>query len=201
MDFDHPYLSRPLKWNLLEADWAAGHMDVITDQGNHQLIANILDDYKTRLLPALKSLPAQAIHGDANDYNLVVDGDKLTGILDFGDLMRAPVVCDIAIALAYLMMPLPKASHQQAPMDVARDFLRGYSTVLTLSEQELGLLFGLINTRLSVSLINAGIESVKKPDDPYVTISQAPGWTLLNQLADITDAKATDIFRENARIK
>jgi Ser/Thr protein kinase RdoA (MazF antagonist) len=39
-----------------------------------------------------------------NRENILVRGDRVTGLLDFGDNCFNPVVCDLAICLAYVKM-------------------------------------------------------------------------------------------------
>ena len=61
------------------------------------------------------------IHGDANDYNILVDaaGARVTSILDFGDMVHTATVCDLAIALAYVMLdkqdPIAAAAPRWSP--------------------------------------------------------------------------------------
>ena len=50
----------------------------------------------------------------------------------------------------------------------------GYSRLYPFSKAELTLLYPLLLTRLAVSLVNAAMMKQKSPDDPYVTISEAP---------------------------
>ena len=57
--------------------------------------------------PRLAELPASLIHGDPNDENVLVGGDQVTGLLDFGDCIYNPTVCELAIALAYAMLDQP----------------------------------------------------------------------------------------------
>ena len=52
---------------------------------------------------------ARAIHDDLNDYNVLVagsvasaDGARVTGIVDFGDMVHSYRVADLAIAGAYI---------------------------------------------------------------------------------------------------
>ena len=60
------------------------------------------------LRPALASLPRAALHGDPNDWNLLVGVEegapRLTGVIDFGDCQLGPRIGDLAIAAAYVMI-------------------------------------------------------------------------------------------------
>ena len=49
-------------------------------------------------------LPHSVIHNDANDYNVLIEDGRMSGLLDFGDLVHSATVCDLAIALAYTML-------------------------------------------------------------------------------------------------
>ena len=51
-------------------------------------------------LPRLRGLRSQAIHGDCHASNLLVDGESVCGILDFGDMIHAPLMFEPAIAMA-----------------------------------------------------------------------------------------------------
>jgi len=68
------------------------------------LAARCLDGFVSHALPALGRLRSQVIHNDFNPHNLLVDaGDpsRITGIIDFGDMVWGPRVIDLAVAAAY----------------------------------------------------------------------------------------------------
>ncbi len=51
------------------------------------------------------------IHNDGHPGNVLVDPDRpdaVAGILDFGDTVRSARVCDLAVALAYLVPDAPR---------------------------------------------------------------------------------------------
>jgi len=175
--FDHPALQREFKWNLTQAFWINDQLDVITDSDRRALLKAVMDDYQ-QILDSVKALPSRAIHNDINDYNLLAhtalnDAPVISGIVDFGDMCAAPTVCDLAIAGAYIMLDQPQP-------DVALSALvAAYHAVLPLTEHEIELIFPLALSRLAVSVVNSTIEALAKPDDPYVVISQAPAWRLL----------------------
>ncbi|ACL25579.1 aminotransferase class III-fold pyridoxal phosphate-dependent enzyme [Chloroflexus aggregans] len=175
--FTHPTLHRPLKWNLLQADWATTALAAITDPTQRDLAATALAAY-TDLRPNLLQLPLTIIHNDLNDYNLLVMADSyghltLSGILDFGDLCAAPRVCELAIAAAYALFDQPD------PIRTLGELVAGYHSVWPLTAAEIDLIWPLIRTRLAVSVVNSALMKQQRPDDPYVTISEAPAWRLL----------------------
>ncbi len=175
--FDHPSLQRDFKWNLTQASWINDQLKVITDSDRRALLRSVMDDY-LQILDSVRALPSLAIHNDINDYNLLanatlIDAPAISGIVDFGDMCAAPRVCDLAIAGAYVMLDHPQ------PEIALSSLVAAYHTVQPLTADEIDLIYPLALSRLAVSVVNSTIEALAKPDDPYVVISQAPAWRLL----------------------
>ncbi len=180
--FDHPELDRDMKWDLTEAGWINAHLGIIDEPDRRRLVTAIAERFETDLKPALKALPHTAIHNDVNDYNILVhkgtNGSAgISGLIDFGDMLRSPRICDLSIAGAYIILDQPK------PLQALAALVAGYHQEYPLTEQELSLLYPLVLTRLAVSVVNSTMMAQEKPDDPYVLISQAPAWRFL-ELSD-----------------
>ena len=177
-DFDHPRLDRSQKWRLQDGGWIRDHLAILPAP-RRALIEGILAEFDA-LSPALAALPAQAIHNDLNDWNVLVRQglnapSAITGLIDFGDMTRAPLVCDLAILAAYALLD------RDDPEPALAELVAGYHTASPLPESALPMLWPLIRMRLAVSVVNAAIEAEKRPDDAYATISTAPAWRLLER--------------------
>jgi 4-aminobutyrate aminotransferase-like enzyme/Ser/Thr protein kinase RdoA (MazF antagonist) len=162
--FDHPQAHRELKWDLKRASWIRQHLHLTEDPA---LIARVL-----AMTPDLTNLPHSVIHGDANDHNVLVDGDEVLGIIDFGDLHYTATVCDLAISCAYM------ALNKKDPLAAIIHVVEGYSD---LQPKEIDALFPLILLRLAVSVVNAAHRKTIL-NDPYVTVSERPAWDALRTL-------------------
>jgi 4-aminobutyrate aminotransferase-like enzyme/Ser/Thr protein kinase RdoA (MazF antagonist) len=176
-DFAHPALARSFKWNLIEAGWVTPHLGLI-DGEHRRIVERIRDDFEARLRPALAGLPPVPIHNDINDYNILValDADRLpriSGLIDFGDMVATPAICELAIAGAYAVLD------QEKPLEALAALVAGYHAAHPLSGEELTLIWPLLLTRLAVSVVNAAMMKRERPDDPYVVISEAPAWRFL----------------------
>ena len=176
-DFDHPGLYREFKWHLPSGDWIADNLGVIADPAGQKIIRQILNDF-AEIKAELDALPTQAIHNDVNDYNILVTGSlhessAISGIIDLGDMCAAPVVCDLAIAAAYVVLDHPD------PESALEDLVQGFNSVYPLSPKEIDMIWPLLRLRLAVSVVNSTIMAKEKPDDPYVLISQRPAWAFL----------------------
>ncbi|MEE4417602.1 phosphotransferase, partial [Klebsiella pneumoniae] len=69
-----------------------------------KLVSDVLAEF-ARTVPGVRSsLKTQIIHNDFNLHNILVDPAEpleIAGIIDFGDMVFAPRVNDLAVALAY----------------------------------------------------------------------------------------------------
>ena len=194
MDFAHPAAERPdLKWDLARAGWIRDAMHLIPDLSRRALVERALGRYEAEVEPALPRLRRSVIHGDANDYNVIV-GDPLrrprpVSVIDLGDLHRGLTVAEPAIAAVYALLGKPD------PLTAAASVVRGYHGACALDETEIALLHTLIAARLAVSVTNAAKMKTKSAD-PYVTISEAPAWEALERWLGVHPRLAHYRFRE-----
>ena len=175
--YDHDLLDRSFKWHPLTPDWALDKVDVIVDPMIAEQVRYWLTYFVKECRPALAAKQMTAIQCDANDYNILVEpdlaGPRLSGLIDFGDMVRAPLVCDLATAAAYMVL------NQERPLEVLAALVRGFAEKSPLDDTDLGLIGPLMMARLSVSTVNAAMMARERPDDPYVTISLAPALAFL----------------------
>jgi 4-aminobutyrate aminotransferase-like enzyme/Ser/Thr protein kinase RdoA (MazF antagonist) len=194
LSFSHPAADRAdLKWDLGRAGWIRELMHLVPDPRRRALVALGLDRYEAEVVPALPHLRRSVIHGDANDYNVIV-GDPLrrpraVSVIDLGDMHRGLTVAEPAIAAVYALLGKPD------PLAAAASVIRGYHGACPLDEREIALLHTLIAARLAVSVTNSA-QMKTKSADPYVTISEAPAWEALERWLGIHPRLAHYRFRE-----
>jgi homoserine kinase type II len=90
-------------------------------------------------------MPRLVIHGDYYAGNLLFDGDRIVGVVDYDKARRQPRVVELAEALIYFSSPRPgHLQHLVYPgylrREVFTSFLQGYGRVITLDEEEVGAL-------------------------------------------------------------
>ena len=194
MSFSHPAADRPdLKWDLARAGWIRDAVHLIPDPLRRAMVERTLDRYEAEVTPALPRLRRSVIHGDANDYNVIV-GDPLrrprpVSVIDLGDMHRGLTVAEPAIAAVYALLGKPD------PLAAAASVIRGYHGACALDETEIALLHTLIAARLAVSVTNSA-QMKTRSADPYVTISEAPAWEALERWLGIHPRLAHYRFRE-----
>ncbi len=184
---------RWLDWDLQRAgEVIAGRLPFVPSAGQAPLekVRALFDE---RLAPALAALPRQLIHNDGNDWNLLVryqDGaPRISGLIDFGDLVVAPRVCEVAIAAAYAGLGKGRPDH------AAAELLAGYQREWPLGEDEIALLPGLIQARLAVSVVTSAWRRRAGRSDPYLSISEHQAWESLELLQSRPLALQEAIFR------
>ncbi len=158
-------LNRQFIWNLLQAGSLIAETNLIKDLVLQTAVTNVLQSFKDKVIPKLRALPTQVIHNDGNDYNILVDGDRL-GLIDFGDIVIAPKIVGLAVCAAYMVL------EKDEPIKEILPLIRGYHMVVPLTPAELEILFDLIQVRLAMSVVNAAIQSKSAPANQYLLISQ-----------------------------
>ena len=194
--FDHPAVHRQFQWDLaLATETVAEHAPLIGDRTLRDLVVRIASYVRHRDDDTLRRVRRSVIHGDANDYNVLVDdidqlGPRVTGVIDFGDMLHSYRVAEPAVAIAYAVLD------QAAPLAVAGAVVRGFHAAHPLTEDEVSVLFGLVQLRLCVSASLAAHQQRQRPDDEYLAISQGPLRRTLPALAAIHPDVAEDTLRD-----
>jgi len=159
-DFDHPAVHRDFHWDLANGNRVIDeHAGLIEDSSLRELV------FESRFEVTL-DLRRSVIHGDANDYNVLVDADRVTGLIDFGDIVYSWTVGNLAVALAYVV--LGKKDIAAAAAHV----IDGYTKEFPLTVEERGVLWPLVRLRLAMSVCLAAHQLQQRPDNEYLRISQ-----------------------------
>lgn len=190
--FNHAAFHRDFHWDLAHADRVvAEHLPLVTHSGLRTLITQCAEYHREHVVPQLPTFRRSVIHSDANDYNILVDAaaQRVTGVIDFGDMVFSHTVNDAAIAMAYV------ALSAEDPLTAAAAVVAGYHETHPLTEPELSALFSLMCMRLCVSVCLAARQQAARPDDAYLGISQGPIDTTLPLLASIHPRFAHYTFR------
>ncbi len=165
-NFRHPGEQQVLIWDMQRALSLRDLLVHISDRRDRDRVAKCLDDFERRVVPRLGSLRRQVIHNDLHGGNLLVEADRpdrISGVIDFGDMLYAPLVIDVAIAASYLRAD---ASDSLEP---ALALIAGFNLVTRLRDEERLLLHDLIRARLAATIaIMHWRRSARDPSDDYL---------------------------------
>jgi Ser/Thr protein kinase RdoA (MazF antagonist) len=103
VDFHHPAAERDFYWDLAKG------VQILEEFGTQittDWLREVVVSYGKDLCLSADNLRRSVIHGDANDYNVLVahDRDEVVGLIDFGDMVYSYTVGDLAIAVAYVVL-------------------------------------------------------------------------------------------------
>ena len=146
--FSHVGDSQVLLWDLQRAGALRKILQHIDDLPLRAAVQSCIDDFELRVQPNLAGLRHQVIHADLNPDNVLVSPEgRIAGVIDFGDMQRAPLVMEVAITAAYLR-PDPAGD----VLSWIVPFVAAYHEDLPLRGEELDLLFDLIRARLAATI-------------------------------------------------
>jgi hydroxylysine kinase len=177
--FDHPAAHRSHRWNLSQAGQYQATVELVHETQSRELLAWAFEQYTKGIAGKLNRVIWQFIHGDANPENILVQGDRVVGLLDFGDSCHNPRVCELAICLPYLMMD------RQDPLEVATRVVDAYAAVNPLQALERELLWPLLLGRVATTISVATQRRQVDPNHPNWFVSEAKAWRLLKQLREL----------------
>jgi len=189
-DVSHPAQHRVLQWDLARAAWIADDLAHIGDPERRAWVEQALLQYRARIAPEIQRLPRGIIHNDANDYNVLVRGDRVAGLFDFGDMVETCRVFECVIAATYAAFHRP-----DDPIEAIAQLVSGYHSVTPLEELELELFADSVRTRLAVSVVSSAKTAAADPDHDYASVSEAGAWRLLQILSECGPTVVRDRLR------
>ncbi|HLK03999.1 MAG TPA: aminotransferase class III-fold pyridoxal phosphate-dependent enzyme [Candidatus Acidoferrum sp.] len=193
-DFSHPAARGELKWDAARAGWIREYLQHVPELPRRMLVQRFLGLFESEVVPRLPALRKSVIYGDANDYNVLIAREtgnppRIAGVIDFGDAHYGITVSELATAVAYAILG------EKDVLAAAGRVVAGFHSEFPLTDEEILLLYPLVCMRLAVSVVNSAHRKSLKPDDSYVTVTEAPAWEALERLAKIFPRYATYSFR------
>ena len=199
-DFAHPGESQVLLWDMQRAAELRALVGHVPGE-LRGLVHECIDHFECRLAPTFAELRKQVIHNDLNPGNILVsEGNALAvaGVIDFGDMLRAPLVVDVAIAASYLRDTDDEFAALAA-------FVAGFESQLLLEERERELLFDLVRTRLAATItILYWRAAARSADDPYLgkALEERSAERFLRHLSQLGHPSFSDaVFRSKNHVK
>jgi 4-aminobutyrate aminotransferase-like enzyme len=160
--FFHPDAAHELLWDIRQIPHLRPCAFDIPDPRERDRTLRILDAFPETVLPSLEGLRAQVIHGDATADNVLVHGDPpdVAGLIDFGDAAHAPLVQELAVAMADTPYGLDD------PWPAACEVAAGFDEFLPLEAGEPELLWDLARARLALTAAVLASRAVHRPEGP-----------------------------------
>ncbi|MFU2319164.1 phosphotransferase [Rahnella sp. PCH160] len=195
-DFQHPGAKRDLLWDISDMSRLEGWIPHLADPEQRHTISRVLAVHQQKVVPASRGLRKQVIHNDLNAHNVLVNSanpQRLAGIIDFGDALHAPLINELATALAYQL-----DSQGENLFRYCHPMIAAYTARQPLSVAEQQVLPELVASRLALSLLIAQHRAVLYPQNrEYILRNQAHAWGSLSRLMALSFSQIGEIFSQS----
>ena len=191
LNFRHPAIAaRHYYWDMQHSLENVPFTRFVADARKRNWVEYFFLQFRTQVSPILPELRKSIIHSDANDWNVLTDGKKVSAIIDFGDMVYTPLISELAIAMAYAILG------KDDPIKWACYILEGYHKILPVTAKETDLLYYLIAARWSVSVCHSARNYSLHPENDYYLIHAQPSWEMLEKWLSISPIAVSNAFRK-----
>lgn len=147
--FRHPSARNFMPWDICNGLIFNRQLKALLSGPVIELIQPALNRLEYDVYPRLGGLRRQVIHHDGHGGNLLRQNaatESIVGVIDFGDMIEAPLISELAVSLASFVLD------SDNPEDIIHALCRGFDTVTPLFRDETDLLLDLIIARLILTL-------------------------------------------------
>jgi 4-aminobutyrate aminotransferase-like enzyme/Ser/Thr protein kinase RdoA (MazF antagonist) len=149
---------RRVVWDVMRADEMLPHLSVLGSEWEAPA-RHLLETFVSVTKPKVRALRAQIIHSDVHPWNVLVDeAQRISGIIDFGDMVHCALVLDPANTIAESL------TEAGDPADIFSAVLRGYNLVTPLDADEAELVPELVKIRLLGGAVIGRLRSLSGAD-------------------------------------
>ena len=152
--FEHPAAKRTIVWDVRHTRHMRRILEELPCFPHQSAARELLERLVPRIDSQLPHLRHQVVHNDLNPLNILVDPtdeERVTGVIDFGDMTHTALIADVAVCAAELIPPDcsdPREAHESV-----LDVTSAYHTCVRLLQNELALLGALVAARLLMTVV------------------------------------------------
>jgi Ser/Thr protein kinase RdoA (MazF antagonist) len=191
-DFKPHVPQQNLLWDISNAA-ALSELVSKVEPTRQTLVSRALEGFDKLANGAMNALRRQVIHNDFNPHNILVsqaNPEIVTGVIDFGDMVEAPLINDLAVALSYQV-------GADNGLEDAIATLSAYHRVRRLEQLEIACLPTLLRTRLAMTVIITEWRAGLHPENrDYILRNHPIALSGLMRLADYDDAELGTLFQQ-----
>ncbi len=148
--FFHPAARATMPWDSSSNQLFEEERLALLDPEIERAVAGHLPRLEGQSLPALQASRAQVIHNDCHTGNVLLnEAGRVSGVIDFGDSLHAPLLQDLAVSASSLAETYPKEV-----VAAVGELQRGFEAAFPLLPEERALLLdaAILRSLLSVQL-------------------------------------------------
>lgn len=148
-DFSHSSEGYFMPWDISQGLVLSPSLHVSKYGDVERLVMPLVDHFKNDVLPKMAELRKQTIHNDAHDGNVLrsaPDINDFIGVIDFGDIVYAPVVQDLSIPMTRFV------GLAVDPIASGAAYVKGFASAFPLKVEEVDILYDLLLLRASLTV-------------------------------------------------
>lgn len=190
--FSHPKSHHALLWDISRCADLRPFAKHLSDKTLRRNVESILDTMIADVLPQFKTLRHQVIHSDIHAGNTLIDPnnpDRITGLFDFGDMVFAPLVNEVAIAADIDTVP------PREILDSLCAIVAGYDDIVPLEEAEIDLIYDLSLARYAITATIIAWRNATAPDPDYRHASEPSIWAFIDNFMSLGRRVVRDRLR------
>ncbi len=157
-----------LLWDASRPDQVAPLLGTIVETEVRRDVEAVLNRWALAVAPRLAGLRRQVLHNDFNPCNLLMRDTCVTGVIDFGDAIAAPLITDPGTAIAYLL------DDRADPIEQLVNLLTVYHATMPLHPDEAALLFDVVRARWAITVAISAWRASLYPDNRTYILRNAP---------------------------
>lgn len=192
----HPAACQQHPWNVETCTRLAPFTVHIPNDADRTMIDNVFDHMARVVAPRLRRLRHQVIHQDAHSDNVLVDprdDHRITGLIDFGDILYGTIAAEIAVAAD--SVPDNVDDIVTPVCEIAASF----DVELPLREDEVDLIYDLLCARAALAATIAATRAALTPQGSARRRTEQPAIDYLHQLREVGRPEFTRRIRAACR--
>ncbi len=167
--------ARDWEWKIESVELIRNRANYISDPFRRNRVIYFIQQYRENILPVYNDLRKSIIHNDANQWNVLVEKDKIAGLIDFGDISYSNLVNEVGIAMTYI------AYDKEDVLYWSGILLESYNKILPLKKEEVESLYYIIALRLCMSVSNSAYTKLNQPNNDYISEGNENVWNMLDK--------------------
>ncbi len=167
----HPHARHFVAWDIQRALVLDPGVQARVQPDALALAAGFLQRLEQEVLPRLPALRAQVVHSDGHTGNLLrptAASQLVNGVIDFGDMVHAPLVQDLAVMIASFLR------YGGMRFENALAQLESYNRVMPLGDADLELLHDMVLLRIVTALFMYDFRAATTENPPAWIAEERP---------------------------
>jgi len=148
-NFQHPAAGYWMPWDVTNGLIFKPQLQGMLSARVRTMLKPVWLRLEQQVYPQLAGLRRQVIHQDAHAANLLrltPDDEAVAGLIDFGDMVHGPLICELAVTIADFL------NVHADPLRVMVPICEGFHSLIPLAGAEIAILLDLVIARLILTL-------------------------------------------------